>query len=1737
MDQDSKEIATGSQFLKSRSDWPYWFPQFRVIAREKDIWHECNPDAPDVKSIHEQKPTYPSLPVLPPVPKEPVDKTDTAAVSEYELLKAEYETSKAVLAERLKTQDEEFRRYNHEQRNWDRKRAALNNVMDWVRKTVAAGILGPAQIQLEQKGLLGMQPLIRHLKRSLAPNDATVQNHIRIDYQLHLAKARTGRMTPEKWFAEWEMLFVRAEAFGIPDVVGSLALTDFLDALAPKYAIDWAKMMRANMIADQALGREPITLQGLAQIFSSMLHEDIVQHQKGKNYSVFATPSLSGQAAQDGGTGGSGGTPGTGKPTTCPCKPNSNHRWKPISCLRLQEAVTGSAPGPSLKLSGFDKKKIKERYNQAQWKELRDQVEKTGWKTRDPADRETSNEGTSVGQINAVIIDPGTLPKGPVPAGVYSTTYSAHPFADCTIFDGGSAVHVVNSQDLLVPGTFVKSRSDECVHAGTQSLPVTGTGTRVFPCLFNAPNGRKYDLQLHDVKVVEGFHLSIVSEARLKEKAKVWHLGLDHTLRHGSITANTVMFKLINKHNLLFIEYKPRSYSSVPILVKAVAKRSWIPQVRSDPEDLWHLRAGHLGQRALQALVKNAQNVNIEGTPRLHCPDCATTHASQVISRRPKERSPRPFYRISWDLFDMPRGRLGEQWSLAIKDDFSGKIENNNLHSKTLPEIMRAVERYYNRVLNKYMRIVEIHQDSDSATLPWRGRSRYEEWASDKGITIKATPSHTHEPNGSAERAGQELITKGIKMRASARLPEKLWPEIMDAAAWLHGMSPSAIHGYRSPNEVLDSWFRQYFRWYEPAHIRARLADLRPDWSGVYAYGCRAYPLDRDRAAGIKKRTFKVTPRGHVGYLVGYRASNIYRIWVPILDQVITTRNVSFNEARFYNENSEVEMSKADAVMQVELLHDGELDVLEGFDLEERPARLGPATESILGGEPIMQTDTVAGRPSDQEAEQAETTRSAGTASQRLRIREDRDKEQRMLVTPDATPEPEFAGSHDQQLDDRSLGTGSRLEMHLPERADPPSSSDRIGSHPGDHRSHSRAVSSDLNDTDEPEHLLAHARQRLRRATPDPPPRSGRTTAVPLSRASRRLAGTAPEVDRPLNIYPAIRKTRRKRPDRDDQMGGGDNGGVHALIADLEYPEDQWRDFQETFVPGAAAAWMNKKSYKPLNAVVMAATLSQDMPVASVKDVRVHMNELPPPPTTWKQLINHPLRPMFENASRKEINTLRSKGTWTEQPIGDAASRPLPLKWVWTYKFNQDGFLDRAKARIVVRGDLQEKDTLQSTYAATLAAKSFRTAMAIAAYFDLEIMQYDVVGAFLNAMITAENPVVCELPDGFREPGMCVKLNRALYGLRDSPLLWYEEFASTLRNVGLMAAKEEPCLFFTQDRKVLILFYVDDILLLYHKDREQEAQALWVKIASKYEVQEQGPVQWFLGIRVIRNRADRTITLIHDTYIDKITRKFGLNDGSFPPTPLPSEELIKNTGEATKQEIKTYQEKVGSALYTAIMLRPDVAFAVSKLSHFLINPSEQHLKAVDRVIMYLYRTRFEAIQYGHYNGPDLVVCGDASFADDPDTRRSSHGYIAMLFGGAILWKAARQSTVTTSTTEAELLALEHTAKESMALKRFFKELTLNLGDLWTIWCDNQQTIRLVVGKNERITTRLRHIDIQNMWLRQEHAKGSFTVEYLQTSSMPADGLTKPLTQQQFEKFKRQLNLQDASSMITRETRD
>jgi hypothetical protein len=279
---------------------------------------------------------------------------------------------------------------------------------------------------------------------------------------------------------------------------------------------------------------------------------------------------------------------------------------------------------------------------------------------------------------------------------------------------------------------------------------------------------------------------------------------------------------------------------------------------------------------------------------------------------------------------------------------------------------------------------------------------------------------------------------------------------------------------------------------------------------------------------------------------------------------------------------------------------------------------------------------------------------------------------------------------------------------------------------------------------------------------------------------------------------------------------------------------------------------------------------------------------------------------------------------------------------------------------------------------------------------------------------------------------------------------------------------------------------------------------------------------------VIRDRKTRRIWLSQSSYIDKIAN---LADTVQPDqTPMCREELLPYEHRVPPQTVNRYQKKIGSLLYAAVTTRVDIAFATSRLARFMTNPGPQDHAAADRVLLYLKKHRNLGLQFGGKD--DFLVASDASFADNSFDRKSSQAYIMQLFGGTIGWRANKQDTVTTSTTEAELLALSQAAKEGQYISWLLHELNIRLDDHRIhLQCDNTQTIRLVTDDIARLQTRLRHVDIHNHWLRQEVSRQQIMVEYTPSGQMIADGLTKALPRETFEQFVRHIGLRDISDRL------
>ena len=371
--------------------------------------------------------------------------------------------------------------------------------------------------------------------------------------------------------------------------------------------------------------------------------------------------------------------------------------------------------------------------------------------------------------------------------------------------------------------------------------------------------------------------------------------------------------------------------------------------------------------------------------------------------------------------------------------------------------------------------------------------------------------------------------------------------------------------------------------------------------------------------------------------------------------------------------------------------------------------------------------------------------------------------------------------------------------------------------------------------------------------------------------------------------------------------------------------------------------------------------------------------------------------------------------------------------------------------------------------------------------------------------------------------------------MKTSPLDWFKELTYTLGDVGLNPVPDTNCLF--TNGWLILLFFVDDILALYSSKDSYKMDQMERQLYSKYEMRSLGEAQYFLGIRIVRDRPNRKLWLIQDSYIDKLADRFNITSSKKPPkTPLPSTELVPYEGNATPEQIYNYQQRVGSANFSATITRPDISKAVSKLSEHLQNPSPQHIAASQQLLEYLVGTKWLAIEYdGKVKHKKLFIAySDSAFANNNITRHSDYGLCFSLFGGIIDFKAVKGKTVTTSSTEAELLAISLTAKLFIQWLRFFENIQLDLEERPTILCDNLQTIRILTKESPKLQTALKHVDIHQSWLRQEVQKGNIAVEWIATADMVADGFTKIFPAQKQAEFVRQLNLVDIKEMLVQQ---
>ena len=522
-------------------------------------------------------------------------------------------------------------------------------------------------------------------------------------------------------------------------------------------------------------------------------------------------------------------------------------------------------------------------------------------------------------------------------------------------------------------------------------------------------------------------------------------------------------------------------------------------------------------------------------------------------------------------------------------------------------------------------------------------------------------------------------------------------------------------------------------------------------------------------------------------------------------------------------------------------------------------------------------------------------------------------------------------------------------------------------------------------------------------------------------------------------------------------------------------------------------------------------------------------------PLTWAEAMASPQWEKWLEAGTNEIESQTQNNTWkmVKRPPRSSGKTIIPGRWVFTIKRDALGNITKYKARWVCKGFHQVNGVdYDETYASVVKSMVWKSLLALGAKYDFEMEQMDVITAFLEALLKNQE-IYVEQPHGFIKDGeedMVCLLLKALYGLKQSPREWYTTLMEFLYSLDFTRSDYDHSVFIHQDG-ILLAIYVDDLLIIgpsIHRIRDLKEQ-----LKSRFRMKDLGPVSYYLGMQITRDRLNRTIYINQATYTQNLVKELGLSDCHPCKIPMDSNlQLIKSSDDylASKQMIQGYQTLIGSLMWAACMTRPDIALAVSRCSRYTNNPTPQHDAAAKKIVRYLAGTINLGLRYGpneddNDKDGDLIGFTDASYGDCMDTRRSTSGYVYKLWNGPISWSVKRQPTVAISTAEAEYIGQCNAGKEAIYLAGALHSLGYDEYDVQQVqlMADNQAAIKL--SHNPVNHGRSKHIDIQWHFVRELVTERQLLdIRYVSTDSMVADGLTKPLSLDKFNQFVKTLGL-------------
>jgi hypothetical protein len=499
-----------------------------------------------------------------------------------------------------------------------------------------------------------------------------------------------------------------------------------------------------------------------------------------------------------------------------------------------------------------------------------------------------------------------------------------------------------------------------------------------------------------------------------------------------------------------------------------------------------------------------------------------------------------------------------------------------------------------------------------------------------------------------------------------------------------------------------------------------------------------------------------------------------------------------------------------------------------------------------------------------------------------------------------------------------------------------------------------------------------------------------------------------------------------------------------------------------------------------------------------------------------------PYRQAAADAVTNELKQILDYGVWSPVSQVPKGIKVIPSKMFLVIKYGSDGKYSKHKARLVAGGHKEYIDPAVDTSSPTVRFETLLIVLSIAAHKKYKVRVADVGGAYLEAHLSRDDvyirlerhvsELLVKIDPTYSKFIDCngqivVKLKKALYGLKEASMEWYQHLVAILKEDGFTVSSCDSAMlykFLDNGDICIIVLHVDDILIVGPESSIVDFIKLMKFQFKKITVDEDGEVHQYLGL-LLKSNKDGSITLNQPGYVQEIIQSFNLSPEMTSELPY-TQNLFTIDSKSPVSRPKDFRSLVMKLQYLT-KTRPDLKLPVAFLSTRSANPTlEDHVK-LRKVACYVNGTQ-ELGMVLNGDSMNMVCSADASFAVHGDAK--SHTGVCLRFGersAPIHVESKKQNLVTASSTEAEMVALSTGTKEVVWTRAVLAELGFKQSRT-VIEQDNKSCITLSYrGPGRSVNSRA--INIKYFWVHQFIESGDIALEYVPSDKLLADGLTKP----------------------------